>query len=81
MVRQLREARGENGLVLANGGVLSHHHAVCLSRSPRKDKSPYPARIVFSPAYVGDEHPPIIEHAEGLAIIEVLTLISFSHVR
>ncbi|KAL6229050.1 hypothetical protein BDW75DRAFT_250193 [Aspergillus navahoensis] len=73
MVRQLRQGRGENGLVLANGGVLTHHHAICLSRVPRKDRLPYPkepGRL----AYVGDEYPPIAEQADGVGVIETYTV-------
>lgn len=55
MVRQLRAKRspagqGEddkrdggvfNGLVLANGGVLTYQHVVCLSTQPRRDGKQY----------------------------------------
>jgi hypothetical protein len=71
MVRQLRDGRGQNGLVLANGGLLSHHHTVCLSRHPRNDSLPYSTQPCPS-SYVGDEHPPIVKRAEGPAVIEVL---------
>lgn len=40
MTRQLRSGKGRNGLILANGGVLSYQHVVCLSTHPRN--SPYP---------------------------------------
>ncbi|KAB8288106.1 hypothetical protein EYC80_010239 [Monilinia laxa] len=55
MVRQLRKKRSQagqgedenenggafNGLVLANGGVLTYQHVVCLSTQPRRDGKRY----------------------------------------
>lgn len=70
MVRQLRQRNGRIGLVLANGGVLSHHHAVCLSRQPRGDGAPYPNRNPL-PQHISDAQPPIVESAQGSARIEV----------
>ncbi len=70
MVRQLRHGNGRIGLVLANGGVLSHHHAVCLSRQPRGDGAPYPNRNPL-PRHVSDAQPPIAEKVHGSAKIEV----------
>lgn len=70
MTRQLRDGKGENGLVLANGGVLSYQHVVVLSRNPRKDnaypkENPLPNEITDIPA------PAIEEEAEGEAVVEV----------
>jgi hypothetical protein len=70
MVRQLRRGNGRIGLVLANGGVLSHHHAVCLSRRPRGDGAPYPNRNPL-PRHVSDAQPAIAERVNGSARIEV----------
>lgn len=70
MVRQLRKGNGRIGLVLANGGVLSHHHAVCLSRQPRGDGAPYPNRNPL-PRHISDAQPPIVERVQGSARIEV----------
>lgn len=70
MVRQLRKGAGNFGLVLANGGYMSYHHAVCLSRGPREDGSQYPNRNPL-PQHVSDDHPVIAEEAEGRARIEV----------
>ncbi|CEJ54044.1 hypothetical protein PMG11_00369 [Penicillium brasilianum] len=73
MVRQLRQRNGRIGLVLANGGVLSHHHAVCLSREPRGDGAPYPNRNPL-PQHISDAQPPIVESAQGSARIETYTV-------
>jgi hypothetical protein len=69
MVRQLRKGRGRNGLVLANGGIVTYEYVVCLSSKPRN--SPFPDRNPL-PEYVTDEPiPPVDEKAEGEAVIEV----------
>ncbi|KAJ5483897.1 hypothetical protein N7539_005693 [Penicillium diatomitis] len=74
MVRQLRSGQdGQVGLVLANGGVLSHHHAVCLSRNPRQDGILYPIRNPL-PIHVSGAWPQIIERAQGNARIETYTV-------
>lgn len=68
MTRQLRQGKGRNGLVLANGGVISYQHAVCLSSRPRG--GPYPDSASLS---VGNETPssPVDADATGPAVIEV----------
>jgi len=43
MTRQLRRGKGRTGLILANGGVMSYQHVICLSTSGRRDGSTYPA--------------------------------------
>jgi hypothetical protein len=69
MVRELRKGRGKNGLVLANGGVVTYEYVVCLSSKPRN--SPFPDRNPL-PEYVTDEPiPPVDGKAEGEAMIEV----------
>ncbi|PGH10239.1 hypothetical protein AJ79_05494 [Helicocarpus griseus UAMH5409] len=73
MVRQLRLGKGQYGLVLANGGVVSYHHTVCLSRNPRKDGSPYPSQNPL-PRNLRDDHPPIDERAQGRAVVETYTV-------
>lgn len=74
MVRQLRKespGRPKNGLVLANGGVLSYQHVIVLSSHPRRDRASYPSRAPL-PELVTDVPVPMIdEQAEGEAIIEV----------
>jgi hypothetical protein len=69
MVRELRSGKGRNGLVLANGGVATYQHVVCLSTQPRN--SPYPVENPL-PTILDDESvPPIDEKAVGEAVIEV----------
>jgi hypothetical protein len=71
MVRQLREGNGKNGLVLANGGVLTYQHVICLSSQPRSDGSPYP-KITALPDVITDVPIPHVDtRAEGEAVIEV----------
>lgn len=67
MTRQLRNGKGRHGLVLANGGVLSYQHAVCLSSSPRR--SPYPDSS--RTAADSTDAPRVDEEASGPAVIEV----------
>lgn len=71
MVRQIRAGRFRTGLVLANGGVATYQHVVCLSRRPRADGSAYPARNPL-PELIDDLPVPVIaEQAEGEATVEV----------
>lgn len=71
MVRRLRSGHGRNGLVLANGGVLTYQYAICLSSQPRKKGSSYPDRNPL-PSHVTDLPVPVISaQADGEAIIEV----------
>jgi hypothetical protein len=74
MVRQLRDHKGTNGLVLANGGVATYQHVVILSSNPRADGSPYPQQAPL-PEYVDDlPVPQIAETPEGEAVIETYTV-------
>lgn len=73
MTRQLRTGtRGQNGLVLANGGFLTYQYVVCLSRNPRTspypEKNPLPDHITDVPA------PKISERPSGEAVIETYTV-------
>jgi len=71
MVRGLRSGNGQNGLILANGGVLTYQHALCLGTQPRRNESAYPDTNPL-PRYVTDlPIPRISAQAEGEAIIEV----------
>jgi len=77
MVRRLRSSRqmGEshkNGLVLANGGVLTYQHVVVLSSSPRKDGE-YPSTAPL-PDYLDSPHPDVEVEVEGEAEIETYTV-------
>lgn len=67
MTRQLRNGKGRNGLVLANGGVLSYQHVVCLSSQPRN--RPYPDNRGLA-AY-NKPKPLVSGEADGPAVIEV----------
>ncbi len=71
LVRELRKGDQQNGLILANGGVLTYQHAICLSRRPRRNGSLYPDQNPL-PRYVADLPIPVIAaRAEGGATIEV----------
>lgn len=67
--RQLRAGKGRHGLVLANGGVLSYQHAVCLSTLPGEGAYPNGTRPVDN-----DSAPPVDETAAGPAVIETYTV-------
>jgi hypothetical protein len=73
MTRELRKAFGEprHGLVLANGGYVSHEYVVCLSSRPRKDGAGYPERNPLEGKEAGWFVPTVDEKAEGEANIEV----------
>ena len=74
MVRELRKGNSQTGLILANGGVLTYQHVLCLSKQPRQDGSKYPLRNPL-PRYIIDiPIPSITAHAEGEAVIEVRSL-------
>ena len=75
MVRRMRGERFSNGLILANGGVLTHQHAICLSTRPRRDDLGYPKANPL-PEYLRDlSNPSVIAEAEGRAVIEVVRLL------
>lgn len=74
MVRQLRQGKGKTGLVLANGGVATYEHVVCLSRSPRKDGLPYPSESPLPPLITDIQIPKVDETAEGDASVETYTV-------
>ncbi|TVY35547.1 hypothetical protein LSUB1_G005578 [Lachnellula subtilissima] len=76
MVRQLRSGKGLTGLVLANGGIATYQHVVCLSSRARN--SPYPPTNPL-PEFLADEPghapvPAIDEKATGEATIETYTV-------
>lgn len=71
MARQIRDGKARNGLILANGGVLSYQHAVCLSSRPRVDGSSYPDNRNHPSLETNGPVPQIEELAEGEAVIEV----------
>ncbi|TVY26586.1 hypothetical protein LHYA1_G004532 [Lachnellula hyalina] len=76
MVRQLRSGKGHTGLVLANGGVATYQHVICLSSRARNSSYP-PANPL--PEFLTDEPghapaPAIDEKATGEATIETYTV-------
>ncbi|KAG9951045.1 hypothetical protein KCU85_g3074, partial [Aureobasidium melanogenum] len=74
MTRKLRAGSGTHGLVLANGGVLTYQHVICLSSRPRADGQHYPARNPLPSRLEDNTVPKIDETAEGEAIIETYTV-------
>lgn len=70
MVRKLRDGNGRNGLILANGGWLTHQHVVCLSSKPQRGGIAYPEKDPL-PAVTSSVVPTVDAEAEGDAIIEV----------
>ncbi|KAF9884970.1 hypothetical protein FE257_000880 [Aspergillus nanangensis] len=75
MVRELRQKENNktNGLVLANGGLLTHEHAIVLStKAPRRFGFPM-EQAHHDASHVGVV-PPFIEQAEGEAIVETYTV-------
>lgn len=75
MVRQLRRKGQSFGLVLANGGVLTYQHVVCLSSQPRKSGTSYPTQNPLPEVLTNVPVPPTESTAEGKAIIEVITIL------
>ena len=69
MVRQLRTGMSRNGLVFANGGMVTYQYVICLSNKPRN--SPYPERNPLSDLLEDEPVPRVDEQADGEAIIEV----------
>ncbi|KUI63541.1 hypothetical protein VM1G_10193 [Cytospora mali] len=75
MSRQIRSGTINTGIILANGGVLSYQHALCLSSRSKIASSPYPDSLVSSSTVVGIS-PPIEAFSEGDARIETYTVAS-----
>jgi hypothetical protein len=73
MTRVIRSRKHRNGLVLANGGVLSWQHAICLSAQPQKNLAPYLKREVLDNGQVS-QGPEFSAQARGEARIEVCPL-------
>ncbi|OAL75448.1 acetyl-CoA acetyltransferase [Trichophyton violaceum] len=76
MVRQLRKYTGtpRHGLILANGGLLSYQHAICLSSCSRKDGLSYPVKNPLPELVTDIVIPGIDVQAEGEAVIETYTV-------
>ncbi|KAG8670488.1 hypothetical protein FPOAC2_09846 [Fusarium poae] len=73
MVRVIRNGKYQNGLVLANGGVLSWQHAICLSAQPKRNGSPYQVQNVLDNGQMS-QGPAFTSKAQGKAIIETYTV-------
>jgi hypothetical protein len=72
MTRALRHDDKSNGLVLANGGFLTHEHAIVLSKKPSRTFGfPLEGAHHQGPSI---EIPVFDEHAKGEAVIEVSNL-------
>ncbi|KAM0354991.1 hypothetical protein ACHAPU_000835 [Fusarium lateritium] len=70
MTRVIRSGKYRTGLVLANGGVLSWQHAICMSAQPRKNHAPYSKEGVLDNSQIS-QGPNIALKAQGEATIEV----------
>ncbi|KAF4975667.1 hypothetical protein FZEAL_7557 [Fusarium zealandicum] len=73
MTRKIRDKTHQTGLVLANGGVLSWQHAICLSAQPRRDHSPYSRQELLGQSR-GASGPIFVDQAKGEALIETYTV-------
>lgn len=74
MVRHMRLEHGKrtlNGLILANGGTLTHENTVCLSNRPRKDGRQYSSGGHLHKSLTDVAAPPVDFENEGAAVIEV----------
>jgi hypothetical protein len=69
MVRELRKGKARNGLVLANGGMVTYQYVVCLSNKP--SNSPYPESNPLPDLLEDEVVPEVDEKAEGEVVIEV----------
>lgn len=77
MVRALRCRSPErpnprNGLVLANGGMVTYQYVVCLSSTP--PKTPYPTHNPLPDLLSPHDIPEIEESANGEAVVETYTV-------
>ena len=71
MVRQLRSGKGQNGLVLANGGVVSYQHVICLSSQSRQDSRTYPVENPLPDTITDMPVPSFTSKACGAGVVEV----------
>ncbi|OJJ55381.1 hypothetical protein ASPSYDRAFT_1158981 [Aspergillus sydowii CBS 593.65] len=79
MVRCLRARRcggheRSNGLILANGGVLTHENALCLSTRPRPNGTPYPVDEFDNNCSVSEGQVAVVPATTGEATIETYTV-------
>ncbi|KAI9708257.1 MAG: hypothetical protein M1820_004211 [Bogoriella megaspora] len=74
LVRRLRAGKGRNGLVLANGGVVTYQNVICLSTRPRRDELPYANQNVLTEVITDVPVPEIESNPEGEGSIETYTV-------
>ncbi|KAH7040931.1 thiolase [Microdochium trichocladiopsis] len=74
MTRLIRKSEVKTGLILANGGMLTYQHALCLSKGARREASPYPSKNPLPEFSKGVIAPPVSEKPQGRAIIETYTV-------
>ena len=74
MARYLREGRGKNGLVLANGGVVTYQHAICLSAKPPSGTQRYPASNPLPDSLPILDDSAIERNPNGEAVVETYTV-------
>ncbi|KAH0276763.1 hypothetical protein KCU91_g3641, partial [Aureobasidium melanogenum] len=72
MTRELRKDTKKFGLVLANGGVLTHQNVIILAKQPNKASIPYADQD--SHADIDLTVPAFVEKAQGQATIEAYTV-------
>ena len=74
MTRFLRERKGKNGLVLANGGVVTYQHSLCLSTLPPSTEDVYPERNLIPENCTSLDTSAIDEDPHGKAVVETYTV-------
>lgn len=74
MTRYLRDGKGQNGLVFANGGVVTYQHAVCLSMEPPSTQQQYPVHNPLPKALAVLPDSSIEERPDGEAVVETYTV-------
>ena len=71
MTRLLRQRGPRTGLILANGGVLTYHYAITLSKQPPQSDQSYPPQNPLEDL-ITDISVPVMDHSpQGEATIEV----------
>ncbi|KAF2850822.1 acetyl-CoA acetyltransferas-like protein [Plenodomus tracheiphilus IPT5] len=73
LTRALRDGKGEVGLVLCNGGVMSYQCAVILSKKPR-EAGEYPVENPLPEQITDVEVPELAVNPEGEAVVETYTV-------
>lgn len=78
MVRQLRahlnsSHNSQHGLILANGGVLTHENAICLSTHSRLGSTPYPVDNPDAMDLPSTDGVVVLPTGSGKATIEVIS--------